>query len=39
MIIAPPLTMTHAQIDELIALIKKCLDFTYADAQKNGWLA
>jgi putrescine aminotransferase len=39
MIIAPPLTMTHAQIDEMLALIRKCLDLTYADAQKNGWLA
>ncbi len=39
MIIAPPLTMTHAQIDELMALIVKCLDLTYVDAQKNGWLA
>jgi putrescine aminotransferase len=39
MIIAPPLIMTHAQIDELMALIKKCLDFTYADVKKNGWLA
>ena len=39
MIIAPPLTMTHAQIDELIGLIVKCLDLTYADATKNGWLA
>jgi putrescine aminotransferase len=39
MIIAPPLTMTHAQIDEMMALIVKCLDLTYADVQKNGWLA
>jgi len=39
MIIAPPLIMTHAQIDEMMALIVKCLDLTYADAQKNGWLA
>jgi putrescine aminotransferase len=39
MIIAPPLVMTHAQIDEMMALIGKCLDLTYADAQKNGWLA
>ena len=39
MIIAPPLTMTHAQIDEMTGLILKCLDLTYADAQKNGWLA
>jgi putrescine aminotransferase len=39
MIIAPPLIMTRAQIDEMMALILKCLDLTYADAQKNGWLA
>ena len=39
MIIAPPLTMTHAQIDEMMALIMKCLDLTYADALKSGWLA
>jgi len=39
MIIAPPLTMTHAQIDEMMGLIVKCLDLTHADARKNGWLA
>ena len=39
MIIAPPLTMTHAQIDEMVSLILLCLDLTYADAQKNLWLA
>ena len=39
MIIAPPLIMTHAQIDEMIDLIKRCLDLTLADAQRNGWLA
>jgi putrescine aminotransferase len=39
MIIAPPLTMTHAQIDEMMDLIVKCLDLTLADALKNGWLA
>ncbi len=39
MIIAPPLVMTRAQIDEMIALIKKCLDFTYTEVKKNGWLA
>ena len=37
MIIAPPLTMSHAQIDDMLGLITKCLDLTYADAQKNGW--
>jgi putrescine aminotransferase len=39
MIIAPPLTMTHAQIDELLALITRCLDLTYEEVKKNGWLA
>lgn len=38
MIIAPPLTMTHAQIDEMLALIVRCLDLTYRDVKKNGWL-
>ncbi|OIQ68997.1 beta-alanine--pyruvate aminotransferase [mine drainage metagenome] len=39
MIIAPPLTMTHAQIDEMLALITRCLDLTYAQARASGWLA
>ena len=39
MIIAPPLTMTHAQIDEMLGLIGKCLDLTHADARDRGWLA
>jgi putrescine aminotransferase len=39
MIIAPPLVMTHAQIDEMLALITRCLDLTYAEVKKNGWLA
>ncbi len=39
MIIAPPLTMTHAQIDEMVGLIVKCLDLTLADSHNNGWLA
>ena len=39
MIIAPPLTMTHAQIDEMMDLIVKCLDLTHADVAENGWLA
>jgi putrescine aminotransferase len=39
MIIAPPLTMTHAQIDEMLTLILRCLDLTHQDLQKNGWLA
>jgi putrescine aminotransferase len=39
MIIAPPLVITRAQIDEMMALIRCCLDLTLADAQSNGWLA
>ncbi len=39
MIIAPPLVITRAQIDEMVALIRRCLDLTLADAQRHGWLA
>jgi putrescine---pyruvate transaminase len=38
MIIAPPLVMTHAQIDEMTALIRQCLDLTLADVRQRGWL-
>ena len=38
MIIAPPLVITRAQIDEMMILIRRCLDLTLADAHKNGWL-
>jgi len=38
MIIAPPLVMTHAQIDEMAALITRCLDLTLAEARQRGWL-
>ena len=36
MIIAPPLTMTHAQIDEMLALILHCLDLTQQDLHQKG---
>ena len=39
MIIAPPLVMTRAQIDEMVDLIVKCLDLTYRDVKQRGWLA
>jgi putrescine---pyruvate transaminase len=39
MIIAPPLVMTHAQIDEMMSLIKQCLDATYEHCKREGWLA
>jgi len=38
MIIAPPLIITRAQIDEMTALIRRCLDLTLADAHREGWL-
>ncbi len=38
MIIAPPLVMTLAQIDEMAALIRKCLDLTQAELKQKAWL-
>ena len=38
MIIAPPLVITRAQIDEMVALILRCLDLTLADLQERGWV-
>lgn len=38
MIIAPPLVMTLAQIDEMVALIRKCLDLTQAELKQKAWL-
>jgi putrescine aminotransferase len=38
MIIAPPLVITRAQIDEMVSLIRRCLDLTLADAHRQGWL-
>ena len=39
MIIAPPLVITRAQIDEMMVLIRRCLDLTLADAKTHRWLA
>jgi putrescine aminotransferase len=38
MIIAPPLVMTLEQIDEMAALIRRCLDLTLADVRRSGSL-
>jgi len=38
MIVAPPLVMTRAQIDEMMVLIRRCLDLTFEDLGKRGWL-
>jgi putrescine---pyruvate transaminase len=37
MIVAPPLVITREQIDEMMALIHKCLDLTLEDVVRNGW--
>ena len=38
MIVAPPLVTTREQIDEMMVLIRRCLDLTLDDARRNGWL-
>ena len=38
MIIAPPLVMTTAQIDEMVAKIRFCLDATLDDLRQRGWV-
>jgi putrescine aminotransferase len=36
MIIAPPLVITKAEIDEMVRLIEKCLDSTLVDLKNKG---
>ncbi|HEX2010231.1 MAG TPA: aspartate aminotransferase family protein [Roseateles sp.] len=36
MIVAPPLVMTHAQIDEMMELVRRCLDLTRDELQQRG---
>jgi putrescine aminotransferase len=38
MIIAPPLVITRDQIDQMIGLIRRCLDLTLQDVRSRGWL-
>ena len=35
-IIAPPLVISHAEIDELVTLARKALDATLADLQQRN---
>ena len=37
MIIAPPLVMNRSQMDEMMALIRRCLDLTLAEVRAKGW--
>jgi putrescine aminotransferase len=39
MIVAPPLVITRTQVDDMCALVRRCLDLTLADARRLGWLA
>ena len=36
MIVAPPLVITRNQIDEMMALIRRCLDLTFTDLARQG---
>jgi putrescine aminotransferase len=38
MIVAPPLVMTCAQVDEMVERIRGCLDLTLNDLRQRGWL-
>lgn len=38
MIVAPPLSMTVAEIDEMVALIRQCLDLTLEEVTQRGWM-
>jgi putrescine aminotransferase len=37
MIVAPPLVITRAQVDELVTKARLCLDLTLADVKARGW--
>ena len=38
MIVAPPLVMTKAQIDEMVSLIQRCLDATLQELETLGYM-
>jgi putrescine aminotransferase len=38
MIVAPPLVITKAQIDEMTDRIRYCLDLTLDDVRERGWM-
>ncbi|WP_020653982.1 aspartate aminotransferase family protein [Massilia niastensis] len=39
MIVAPPLSITVAQIDEMVDRIRYCLDLTLEEVRERGWMA
>lgn len=38
MIIAPPLVLTRAHIDEMMSRIRHCLDLSWAELRQRGWV-
>jgi putrescine aminotransferase len=38
MIVAPPLVITPAQIDEMAERIRFCLDLTLDELRSKGWM-
>ena len=38
MIVAPPLVITKAQIDEMVGLIQRCLDATLQELETLGYM-
>jgi putrescine aminotransferase len=38
MIVAPPLSITRAQIDEMVERIGYCLDLTLEEVVGKGWM-
>jgi putrescine aminotransferase len=38
MIVAPPLVITRAQIDEMAERIRFCLDLTLDELRSKGWM-
>jgi hypothetical protein len=35
--VSPPLTISHTEVDEMMALIVRCLDLTLEEVQRKGW--
>jgi putrescine---pyruvate transaminase len=38
MIVAPPLVVTRAQVDEMMGLVRQAVDRTHAEARAAGWM-
>ena len=38
LILAPPFVITRTQVDEMLALIRRCLDAAHAEIKTRGWI-